>query len=584
MTQQLATTFNKNDLHPYKKALTNARPDQNSTALWYRLPETLKWNLENKKDELIDKIKKALKKEWSERKNLIKEVFVELLLSLETWFTKEQVIQIVENLEKFNSDLIVPITFLKENDYLFEEFHWPTDAFKDIALQMVTSMVSIIVEEENKQAIEKAKNGEKWQILKFVITQTSTSWDTWPAWWSWIEGKKFVMNVIGFPENEATYAQKWQMMRLKQNVKSIPMNTSFSKIQESMLKWNTIEFREELKKVIEEELKNLIEKYHLKIQIDAWSFNSINPWRVDGQTVYHSYGILQAEAYGIIEKDEEIIEVIPSGNGWHMYSVLMAKLQTEKKWPTIVTCNRNNMFYRIIEEWKFQKPEPNSAINEPSVSMIIEYPNNMIRLFSYAFGEKRAKEITDDFFAWKEVVFSDEERKILKEKLDITAVENSWEEELKTIGRIFKETKKLVCPHTANAILGLEKYRKNSWDTEKKALISATASPWKFLASIATWLSFEEEENLEELYNKYKKLENSKEWTEKLLNIIKEKFEKYGEKFSYDILPENLREIYTNWYKLEKPVSPENFGLQTLEFLKQEVAPMFKRQVEKLIS
>jgi hypothetical protein len=36
---------------------------------------------------------------------------------------------------------------------------------------------------------------------------------------------------------------------------------------------------------------------------------------VDGQTVYHSYGILQAEAYGIIEKDEEIIEVIPSGNG-----------------------------------------------------------------------------------------------------------------------------------------------------------------------------------------------------------------------------------------------------------------------------
>jgi hypothetical protein len=42
MTQQLATTFNKNDLHPYKKALTNARPDQNSTALWYRLPETLK--------------------------------------------------------------------------------------------------------------------------------------------------------------------------------------------------------------------------------------------------------------------------------------------------------------------------------------------------------------------------------------------------------------------------------------------------------------------------------------------------------------------------------------------------------------
>jgi hypothetical protein len=43
------------------------------------------------------------------------------------------------------------------------------------------------------------------------------------------------------------------------------------------------------------------------------------------------------------------------------------------------------MFYKIIEEGKFQKPASNSAILEPSVSMIIEYPNNMIRLFSYAF-------------------------------------------------------------------------------------------------------------------------------------------------------------------------------------------------------
>jgi threonine synthase len=448
---------------------------------------------------------------------------------------------------------------------------------------MVTSMVSIIVEEENKKAIEKAKNGEKWQTLKFIVTQTSTSWDTWPAGWSWIEWKKFVVNVIGFPENEATYAQKWQMMRLKNNVKSISMNTSFSKIQESMLKWNTEEFREELKQIIKGELKELIEKYDFNIEIDAWSFNSINPWRVDWQTIYHSYWILQAVAQNIIEEDEEIIEVIPSWNWGHMYSVLMARLQTWKSWPTIITCNRNNMFFRIIEEWKFQKPEENSAIDEPSVSMIIEYPNNMIRLFSYAFWEERAKEITDKFFNWEEVILSDEERKILKEKLNITAVENSWEEELKTIGRILKKTGKLVCPHTANAILWLEKYRKNSNNTQQKALISATASPWKFLASIAAWLSFEEENNLEELYKQYKKLENSKEWTEELLKIIEEKFEKYWEKFSYDIIPENLREIYLNWYESEQSVSPEEFWNKTKELLKNKVAPLFRQQVEKLL-
>jgi hypothetical protein len=39
---KLATTFDFKDFHSYFEALTKARPYSNSTALWYRLPETLK--------------------------------------------------------------------------------------------------------------------------------------------------------------------------------------------------------------------------------------------------------------------------------------------------------------------------------------------------------------------------------------------------------------------------------------------------------------------------------------------------------------------------------------------------------------
>mgnify|MGYP007071115737 CR=1 FL=1 len=46
---------------------------------------------------------------------------------------------------------------------------------------MLTEMVSIIVEEENTQAIEKAKAGTRDETLKFVVTLTSTSGDTGPA-------------------------------------------------------------------------------------------------------------------------------------------------------------------------------------------------------------------------------------------------------------------------------------------------------------------------------------------------------------------------------------------------------------------
>jgi threonine synthase len=67
------------------------------------------------------------------------------------------------NLDRFSSDMIVPIEQLGENgiDFLLDESTGPTDAFKDLALQMLTEMVSIITEEENTLAIQNAKNGEK---------------------------------------------------------------------------------------------------------------------------------------------------------------------------------------------------------------------------------------------------------------------------------------------------------------------------------------------------------------------------------------------------------------------------------------
>ncbi len=581
MSIPLCTTFDYEEKSDYFEALTIARPD-NSGALWYRLPETLKWSIKDKENDLIKKIKTAINDKNS-RKEVIKEVFVELFKSLEIGFDDKQIKEIVDNYDKFTNDFIVPIEFLEDNTYLLNESYGPTDAFKDLALQMVTAMVSIIVKEHNKKSIQKAKKWIKWQKLKFVITQTSTSWDTGPAWWSGIEWKDFVMNVIGFPENEATYSQKWQMMRLKQNVKSISMNTSFSNIQESMLKWNTSEFKSKLKEVIEKEFTDLIEKYGFNIEIDSGSFNSINPWRVDGQTIYHSYWLLQAKAKDIIKDSEEILEVIPSGNGWHMYSVLMARLVTWESWKTIVTCNRNNMFYQIIEKWVFQKPESNTAINEPSVSMIIEYPNNMIRLFSYAFWEKRAKEITDDFFDNKKIVFTKEERNILKNKLWLVWVEISWKQELETIWEVFETTWILVCPHTANAIAWLKEYRKNSWDFDTKALVSVTASPWKFLASIASGLSYKETDDIEALYNKYKTLENTREWAIKLIDIIAKKYKDFWKEFSMDLLPQDLQEIYKDWYDNTKIYSPTDFQDETIKFLKQEVASIFKRSLEKYI-
>jgi threonine synthase len=106
------------------------------------------------------------------------------------------------------------------------------------------------------------------------------------------------------------------------------MSTSFSAIQDAMKAGNTREFQDAIRSVIEDEFREEIEKYGIIIQVDSGSFNSINPGRIDGQMLYHTYGILQARAQNLVTADTDLLEVIPSGNGGHVFSVLMSRLMT----------------------------------------------------------------------------------------------------------------------------------------------------------------------------------------------------------------------------------------------------------------
>ncbi|USN58814.1 MAG: hypothetical protein H6767_01655 [Candidatus Peribacteria bacterium] len=92
-----------------------------------------------------------------------------------------------------------------------------------------------------------------------------------------------------------------------------------------MKEGNTPELQSTLVSIIKTELADLIQEYGFEIQVDAGTFNSINPARVDMQTTYHTITHAQAEAKGIIEHGDELIEAVPSGNGGHMFSTLMSR-------------------------------------------------------------------------------------------------------------------------------------------------------------------------------------------------------------------------------------------------------------------
>jgi hypothetical protein len=51
----------------------------------------------------------------------------------------------------------------------------------------------------------------------------------------------------------------------------------------------------------------------------------------------------------------------------------------------------------MIEQGIISKPPSGSAVNSASISMIIEYPNNMWRLLASVLGSERSGEIEKAF-------------------------------------------------------------------------------------------------------------------------------------------------------------------------------------------
>jgi threonine synthase len=118
---------------------------------------------------------------------------------------------------------------------------------------------------------------------------------------------------------------------------------------------------------------------------------------------------------------------------------------------------------------------------------------------------------------------------------------------------------RLICPHTANAYYSAKQYQIDNPENTKSILVSETASPWKFLASIATALTCESKDKMKETYEELRKLENTSEGKDKLLQMIQEAYEKNGKDFDENMIPEDLREIYKNGVKKYDVFSAKQF-------------------------
>lgn len=563
---------------PYTKAITTAQPDDKW--LWFRefrdvLPESL--------IKRFVKIIKARKDNPDELRATIKGIFWYLWQQMWTWLSHSQISWIVNSLNSFESPYVVPVERVSWNIFLSNQSTGPTSAFKDLALQMLTVMVAETIKLHNIQSIQNAKKWIRGQKLKFVITQTSTSGDTGPAWWKGIENKDFIVNIIGFPATESTYGQAWQMLNLKNNVMSIPMTQAFTAIQNSMKEWNTPEYRAWLKSILEKEFADLIEQYWFEIEIEAWSFNSVNIGRIDGQSIYHMVTSFITQAQSDIKT---VNEVIPSGNFGHVYGTLQAKMMWANINKIVVSTNENDAIYRLIKYGKYKMAE--DEISCPSVSMIIRYWSNVERLLRVVCGDERTKKLMEKFNAWEEIELTSQEFKYMTQDLWLVSYKVSIEDELMTMREVWLMHNRLICPHTANAYFSAQQFAKDYPDiAEKEAILaSETASPWKFLAATVAALTCKTKEEMKQKYFELREIEcnistdlDTIRW---FIDMIKDAYVANWREFDESIIPANLREIYDNWFKDLEIKDASEFADITTEFVRS-YAWTFRKQVENLI-
>lgn len=673
----LTSTRWKNEEKDYKYALTHAQPEDRW--LWYREVFTKKLMSEEQQSKFVWILKEAIKtKDPNFIREVVKTGFRYLWTKMWTWFTHDEIEEIVNSLDSFKNPLIVPVEKLwDEWIYLINESTWPTDAFKDLALQQVTTMLAIITRKKNIKAVKQAiKEKKEWisyefkhnwgwdeKLVKYekgwkeaenqwdrpkisiVITQTSTSWDTWPAWWSWIEWKRFVANIIFFPWLEATQWQIWQMLRLKWNVISKAINKAFSEIQEKMKNCNTPEFKKQLHKIVEDKFRDLREEYGFDIDVSSWSFNSVNIWRIDWQSIYHSLALMIAKAQNP-EINWDVNEAIPSWNFWHTTWVLQAK---DMMWwidNIIVSTNENDAIYKLIKTWKYQMAL--EEISSPSISMIIRYWSNVERNLRKITTPERCDELMKKFeFDWKifeifeKYIYEDNSDKIQSEIELIERKENkkfewlynyfmtnynklynekvnhnrkkqynifknnSWIQlnknehqklkdlwleayrvvsalELETIRKVWLKHDRLICPHTANAYYAAEQYKKENPNDTKPILVSETASPWKFLTSLAVALTYEDKDLMAQEYERLRETENTKEWKDELMKMIIQAFKDNSKEFNEEMIPEDLREIYEKWIADFEMYYPEDINQLTLDWV-DKIWEIFVEDIEDFI-
>ena len=400
-----------------------------------------------------------------------KELAFDILKAFEIDIDDSEIQKALDLYDNFDNSLNPsPVVKVKDDLYVNEQYHGPTRAFKDMALQPFGSIFSSIAQ----------KRDEKYLIL------AATSGDTGPAALNTFRNKKNIQVVCLYPDGGTSDVQRLQMVcEDGENLKVLGIKGNFDDAQnalKSLLASNS--FKAEL------------EKDDIKLS----AANSVNFGRIIFQIIYHFWSYLELIRQNAIKNGENIYLVVPSGNFGNVLGAYYAQKMGLNIEKLLVASNENNILTQWINTGIYDIRDKALKLTK-SPAMDILKSSNIERVIFDLFGSTRTKELMENLNKNNIFTMTEKETKELQKYFSATFSNDSFGN--KTI-KEFLDAGYLMDPHTATCIKAYNDLR----EKPLKTVIYSTAEWTKFSPTVLNALKqdsqkYSDKEALEEISTKF---------------------------------------------------------------------------------
>jgi threonine synthase len=330
----------------------------------------------------------------------------------------------------FDAPEIAPLVEIGAGSYLLELFHGPTLAFKDIAMQILGQLFSRALKKRGGRATVVA----------------ATSGDTGSAAIAALGGLPNILTVVLHPEGRVSEVQRRQMTTSAHgNVANVAITGSFDDAQSLV--------------------KALFADKAYAEEISLTAVNSINFARIAAQCVYYFTATAQL--------GKPAIFVVPTGNFGDIFAGEAAERMGLSAARLVIATNANDIMARALNEGVYASGAAHATL---SPSMDIQVASNFERTLFEAAGRDAdwTAAAMSDFARSRKLALPQPVLEKLRARY--SAFASNDDETRAAIAKVYKETGRIIDPHTAVGVAAATKMGA----APSPVVVLSTAHPAKF--------------------------------------------------------------------------------------------------------